>query len=150
MLLPPSFLSSIFQCSPYSCSHMVCLLPKYHIVHTLIFSNAYPKKFQILTSTYAYFSTASPNIVHKKPQKNSNHTSRAASSPPVQLMSFRVTGHHTRTSLPTSDTPLVPLPVHLLPRHCTAKAPVQLTRFRHSGGHTGPAPAPPVPLPACG
>ena len=99
MLLPSCVLASMIQRSPYSCSHMVCLLTKYHILHTLIFSTAYPKKLLVLTSTYVYFSTASPNIVHKKQLKISTRTYSATSSPPiatpVQLTSFRPTGRHT-------------------------------------------------------
>ena len=84
-LLPHLFLL-FFQRSLYSCSHMVWLSPKYHIVLTRTFSTAYPKNIIVLTSTYAYFSTASPNIVHKKRQKLPT-TDRSTSSPPVQLMS---------------------------------------------------------------
>lgn len=57
ILLPPCFLASIIQRLPNSCSQTVCILPKYHTLHTLIFSMAYPKNILLLNRTYIDFST---------------------------------------------------------------------------------------------
>ncbi len=62
LLLLPCFLALIIQRSPNSCSHIVCFLPKYHILHTLSFSMGYPKNIPVLNSTYLYFSMESPNF----------------------------------------------------------------------------------------